>query len=241
MDDEAVRILDESGRECEPAILGEDGKLENYAAAVGEICRVASDTSLFQGYFENASANEAKYRDGVYHSGDLGHVRIVEGVRFLYFDGRTDDWIRKDGENFSAAQVARWVQEYPAIVLAAAYGAPCAVSDELVMVAVKLRPGSEFDPQRFHDFCRDEVSRGGMDPKWFPDFVRVVEEFTYTETQKILVRNLKAEHFDRRRLADAPIYWRRRNSTTYDEFRREDFDALEADFRAAEREALLGH
>ena len=50
----------------------------------------------------------AKYRDGVYHSGDLGHVlRSSDGRRFLFFDGRTDDWIRKDGENFSAAQVAR--------------------------------------------------------------------------------------------------------------------------------------
>ena len=46
---------------------------------------------------------------------------------------------------------------------------------------------------------------------------------------------------DRRRLVDEPIYWRRRKSTTYDEFRREDFDALHADFGAAERESLLGH
>ena len=39
-----------------------------------------------------------------------------------------------------------------------------------------------------------------MDPKWFPDFVRIVDEFEYTQTQKVLVRNLKQVHFDRRRL-----------------------------------------
>ena len=53
-----------------------------------------------------------------------------------------------------------------------------------------------------------------MDRKWFPDFVRVVDEFEYTQTEKILVRNLKKLHFDRNRLgADAPIYWRQRGDT----------------------------
>ncbi len=44
-------------------------------------------------------------------------------------------------------QVARLLQEHPDVVLAAAYGVPCAVSDELVMAALKLRDGARFDPQ----------------------------------------------------------------------------------------------
>jgi fatty-acyl-CoA synthase len=116
--DPAVKILDERGRECPVAELDADGKIANYADAVGEICRVASDTALFQGYFDNPDANESKYREGIYHSGDLGHVQVAGERRFLFFDGRTDDWIRKDGENFSAAQVARLVQEHPDVALA---------------------------------------------------------------------------------------------------------------------------
>jgi len=100
-----VKILRPNGNECPPAELGADGKILNYDDAVGEICRVAPDTGFFQGYFDNTKANADKYRDGVYHSGDLGHVLIREGRRYLFFDGRTDDWIRKDGENFSAGQV----------------------------------------------------------------------------------------------------------------------------------------
>ena len=114
--DAAVKILNERGEECPPAELGPDGKILNYDEAVGEICRVAADTGLFQGYFDNPDANTSKYRDGVYHSGDLGHVLERDGKRFLYFDGRTDDWIRKDGENFSALQVARLLQEHPDVV-----------------------------------------------------------------------------------------------------------------------------
>src|SRR6185369_7396980 len=151
----------ERGQECPPATLGPDGKITNYAEAVGEICRVAGDTGLFQGYFDNADANASKYREGVYHSGDLGHVLERDGVRYLYFDGRTDDWIRKDGENFSALQVARQIQEHPDIVLAAAFGVPCSVSDELVMAALKLRAGAPFDPQQFFDYCESQVTGGG--------------------------------------------------------------------------------
>jgi fatty-acyl-CoA synthase len=234
--DPAVQILNELGEECPPAEFGPDGKITNYAEAVGEICRVAADTALFQGYFDNPGANTSKYRDGVYHSGDLGHVVVRDGTRYLYFDGRTDDWIRKDGENFSALQVARHVQEHPDIALAAAYGVPCGVSDELVMVAVKLRPGAQFDAQAFFEFCDAQVTSGGMDRKWFPDFVRVVDEFEYTQTEKILVRNLKAVHFDRNRLPEASLYFRVRGDTTFRPFTTAEYAELRREF--AEREKL---
>jgi fatty-acyl-CoA synthase len=237
--DPNVKILDEGGRECPLAEIDAEGGIRNYATAVGEICRVAPDSALFQGYFDNPDASRAKHRDGVYHSGDLGHVLLRDGKRFLFFDGRTDDWIRKDGENFSAAQVARILQEHPDVALAAAYGVPCAVSDELVMAALKIRPGAAFDPRGFYAFCEQQVSAGGMDRKWMPDFVRVVDDFEYTQTQKVLVRSLKKVHFDRRRLPDAAIYWRERGDRAYRDFTREDFQDLQCEFERSERAELL--
>ena len=237
--DPNVRILRADGRECPPADVDPDGKIRNYEEAVGEICRVAPDSGLFQGYYDNPEANASKYREGAYHSGDLGHVVLREGRRFLFFDGRTDDWIRKDGENFSAAQVAWLVQEHPDVDLAAAYGVPCVVSDELVMVALKLRPGARFDPAGFFRFCDDQVAHGGMDRKWLPDFVRLVDDFEFTQTQKILVRSLKAAHFDRRRLPDAPIYWRGRGDTAYRPFSASDYERLREAFARAERLPVL--
>jgi fatty-acyl-CoA synthase len=237
--DPNVRILRADGGECPPARLGADGRILNYEEAVGEICRVAADTGLFQGYHGNPDANSSKYRDGVYHSGDLGHIVERDGRRFLFFDGRTDDWIRKDGENFSAAQVGRMLQEHPDVDLAAAYGVPCVVSDELVMAALKLRPGARFDAQGFFAFCEEQVEHGGMDRKWFPDFVRVVEDFEFTQTQKILVRELKGRHFNRRLLADDPIFWRERGDATFKPFTRDDYERLRREFEAAERLQIL--
>jgi fatty-acyl-CoA synthase len=237
--DDAVCILGEDGNACPPAELDAEARILNYAEAVGEICRKAEDTALFQGYFDNADASESKYRQGVYHSGDLGHILNRDGRRFLFFDGRTDDWIRKDGENFSAAQVGRIVQEHPDVALAAAYGVPCVVSDELVMVALQLRPGAAFDPAGFWAWCDDQCSNGAMDRKWFPDFVRLVDDFTFTQTQKILVRELKRDHFHRGRLPDAPLYWRERGDEAYRSFSAQDFEALQESFAAAERDQLL--
>ncbi|HTO51772.1 MAG TPA: AMP-binding protein [Myxococcota bacterium] len=236
--DAQVRILREDGRECAPAELDADGKIANYDAAVGEICRVSTDTGLFQGYFDNAEANASKYREGTYHSGDLGHVLVRDGKRFLFFDGRTDDWIRKDGENFSALQVARLLSEHPDVPLAAAYGVPCSVSDELVMAAIKLREGAHFDPKSFFDFCERQISAGGMDRKWFPDFLRVVRDFEYTGTQKVLVRELKRVHFDPRRVSD-PLYFRERGDSSFRPFTAADWDRLREVFRKAERLNLL--
>jgi fatty-acyl-CoA synthase len=61
--DADVKILNEDGAECPPAEIDETGHLTNYAACVGEICRVAPETGLFQGYFENEAANASKYRE----------------------------------------------------------------------------------------------------------------------------------------------------------------------------------
>jgi fatty-acyl-CoA synthase len=237
--DPAVQVLNERGEPCPPAELDADGKITNYAAAVGEICRCAADMGLFQGYFDNPDANNQKYRDGVYHSGDLGHVFVRDGKRYLFFDGRTDDWIRKDGENFSALQVARLIQEHDDVVLAAAYGVPCPVSDELVMVALKLRGGTHFDPREFFTFCDRLITHGGMDRKWFPDFVRIVDEFEYTQTEKILVRNLKKAHFHPDRVGDDPLYWRKRGDAAFQPFGREQFAALRQEFARAEKVDLL--
>ena len=237
--DEAVKILGADGAECPPARIGANGEMLNYEDCVGEICRVAGDAALFQGYFDNEDASSEKFRDGVYHSGDLGHILMRGGERYLFFDGRTDDWIRKDGENFSAGQVGRLLSEHPDVALAVAYGVPCAVSDELVMAAMKMREGADFDPVGFFAWCEEQVEGASMDRKWFPDFVRPVDDFEYTETQKVLVRNLKKTHFDRRRLADARIFWRRRGDQRYVEFTAEDFASLQQRFARAERQQLL--
>ncbi|HUT55821.1 MAG TPA: AMP-binding protein [bacterium] len=234
-----VKIYSERGEECPAAEYDGEDRFLNYAEAVGEIVRLGGPLPAFEGYHDNPQEDSKKIRDGLYHSGDLGHIRVINHKRYLYFDGRTDDWIRKDGENFSAESVAQAVAGFPAVELAAAYGVPCPVSDEWVMAAVKLCEGKNFDPAEFHRYLREQGSKGDMDKKWMPEFVRVVPEFEYTRTQKILVRPLKHEYYNLEWVPEGTLYYYRRGFDTYRPFTTADMESLLAEFKTAGREQLL--
>jgi fatty-acyl-CoA synthase len=236
-----VLILDEAGKECLPGVLDANGKLANYDQAVGEICRkVGTDNLRFDGYFDNKNATSQKFRNGMYHSGDLGHVRIENGKRYLFFNGRTDDWIRKDGENFSAENVLQFAQEIPCVDCAVAYGAPCHVADERVMVTVQLKKDHAFDPAEVHTWLVKQQKEGGMDPKWMPDYIRIVDRFPITDTQKIIVKPYKKDHFNIEKNPDLRVFYCERGGNTYHPLTGEKFQELKNGFRKNGREGLLG-
>jgi len=84
-----------------------------------------------------------------------------------------------------------------------------------------------------------QITGASMDRKWFPDFVRVVDDFEYTQTQKVLVRDLKKVHFDRNRLPNETIYWRQRGDSSFRPFTREDYRRLRQEFADREKLHLL--
>ena len=55
-----------------------------------------------RGLLQQPRGHRAALRNGWYWSGDLGYL---DEDRYLYFAGRTADWIRVDGENFPAGPV----------------------------------------------------------------------------------------------------------------------------------------
>jgi fatty-acyl-CoA synthase len=237
--DPTIKILGGDGRECAPARVDAQGAVVNYDEAVGEICKDSDEYGWFQGYFDDEEASKEKVRDGVYHSGDLGHVRVVNGKRYLYFDGRTGDWIRKDGENFSALQVSQLLLNHPSILVAASYGVPCAVANDLVMAALKLPPGESFGDLDLYTYCENLTDGGGMSRVWIPDFVRIVDDFPYTQSMKIVTRTLRAEHFNPSAVSGDPLFWREHGDKDFKPLTAEDYDALRERFVQAERLGIL--
>jgi len=218
-----------------------NGKLINYDEAVGEICRIVGDNNLrFEGYFGNANATSQKFRDGIFHSGDLGHIRIVKGKRYLFFNGRTDDWIRKDGENFSAENVLKYAQDIPGVDVAIAYGAPCDVSDEKVMIAVQMKDGCEFNPDETYAWLVRQQKEGGMDPKWMPDFIRIIDSFPMTNTNKIVVKPYKKENYNLGSDPAMKVFYREKGDTTFHPMTLEKFQSIRECFIKNGRESLLG-
>jgi fatty-acyl-CoA synthase len=235
----SVVILDESDKECLPGTTDDNGKLLNYDQAVGEICRNVGENNLrFGGYFGNAEATNQKFRDGVFHSGDLGHIRVIDDKKYLYFNGRTDDWIRKDGENFSAENVLNYAMKIPDVGLAIAYGCPCDVSDEKVMIAVQMKEDCGFDPDKTFAWLTKQREEG-MDPKWMPDFIRIIDRFPLTNTNKIVVRPYKKEHYNLEDHPDMQIYYREKGDTTFTLMSSEKYQAIKELFIRNGRESLL--
>ena len=73
-------------------------------------------------------------RGGMYWCGDLAY-RDADG--FVYFAGRTADWLRVDGENLAAAPIERILLRHPAIAEAAVYAVPDpSVGDQVVAALV---------------------------------------------------------------------------------------------------------
>ena len=176
---DTVTVLDpETARPCPPARFDEHGRLLNAAKAVGEIADTAPVGS-FEGYYRNAEATSSKVRDGVYWSGDLAY-RDADG--WFFFAGRSNEWLRVDGENFAAAPVEAIVARHHGVRSAAVYAVPDDPVGDRVMVAVEVDDPDTFDLAEFDDFVRSQRDLG---PKWVPRFVWATAELPKLASMKL--------------------------------------------------------
>ncbi len=183
-----VAVLDPvSGEETADAVFDSTGRLTNADEAVGELVNTEG-AGFFAGYYNDPAADAERMRDGRYWSGDLAY-RDADG--FVYFAGRTSEWLRVDGENLAAAPLERVLLRHPDVVQAAAYAVPdeSGVGDQ-VMVAVVLRDGAAFDADGFERFLDDQADLG---LKSRPRYVRVATVLPQTPTNKVLKRTLQRD------------------------------------------------
>ena len=129
-------------------------------------------------------------RDGWYWTGDLGYR---DEAGYIYFAGRTDDWLRVDGENFAAAPVARILERHPDVALAAVYAVPDPVTGDQVMAAFSCARAPNSTPRLRR---ASSASQSDLGTKWAPRYVRICETLPTTATSKILTRTLRAEGLD---------------------------------------------
>ena len=106
--------------ECAPAVFDEHGALTNFDEAVGELVNTEG-AGLFAGYYNDPAATNERMRHGMYWSGDLAY-RDADG--WIYFAGRTADWLRVDGENLAAAPIERILQRLTPVSQVAVYAVP---------------------------------------------------------------------------------------------------------------------
>jgi fatty-acyl-CoA synthase len=192
-----VRVVDpDTGRECAPARFGPDGTLLNADEAVGELVRL-DGPGLFEGYYANPEADRERYRDGVFHSGDLAY-RDTDG--FFYFAGRTGEWLRVDGENLAVAPIERALSELEGVLAVAVFAVPDPQVGDVPMAAMVPGPGRRVDAGALDAWW---AARADLSSKARPRFVRVTDQLEQTATYKTVKRGMAAERWE---CAD-PVYW----------------------------------
>jgi fatty-acyl-CoA synthase len=226
--DAATKVLDpETGEECPVAIFDEQGRLTNPEQAIGELVNTGG-RALFEGYYKNEEADRQRMRGGMYWTGDLAY-RDADG--FLYFAGRDFEWLRVDGENFSAAPIERIVSRYPGVVLAAVYAVPDEEVGDQVMAALQVAHPEHFDPADFDAFLAQQSDLG---TKWSPRYVRTTTSLPTTQTAKVQKRQLRSERWE----CDEPVFFRAAKGAPLRRMNAADAAALRARFveRGRERE-----
>ena len=182
---DGVAVLDPvTLRETPDAVFGPGGELLNAEEATGELVNTRG-AGAFAGYYRDADSEAERMRGGMYWSGDLAY-RDADG--FVYFAGRTADWLRVDGENLAAAPVERILMRHPGIEQAAVYAVPDEDVGDQAVAALVLR--SPLTPEELSDFL---AAQPDLSPKAWPRYVRVLDELPRTATNKVLKRELAAE------------------------------------------------
>ena len=227
---QGIMVVDEEGNELPAAEFNGEGRLVNADRCVGEMVNTLG-VGPFEGYYRNEEAMRRTTRRGWYWSGDLGYV---DDDGWVYFAGRTSDWLRVDGENFTAAPIEAIVGRHPDVMLVSAYGVPAPDSGDQVMVALVLRDGVAFDAA---PFARWLDAQADLSPKWQPRFVRVCTALPSTPTNKVLTRTLIHEKFRSDRVHGDAVYLRPRGEEQFRLFGEEDESSLRDAFTSHGRRA----
>ncbi|MFN8025592.1 MAG: class I adenylate-forming enzyme family protein [Acidimicrobiia bacterium] len=164
-----IRIVDLDGTE-----LGVGEK--------GEICFRSPQNT--KGYWNNPEATAEVFRDGWFHSGDVGYFD-AEG--FLYVSDRLKDVVIRGGENIYCPEVEGVIFTHPAVAEVVVFGLPEPVMGERLCAAVVVREGESLDL----DELRAHVGAHLAGFKC-PEALYLTDELPKTATSKYAKRELRA-------------------------------------------------
>lgn len=156
---------------------------EDRDVPVGELGEIVlRGENILKGYFKNEAATETAFRNGWFHTGDIGY-RDADG--FYYIVDRKSDMIIRGGENIYPREIDEVLYQHPQIGAAAVIGVPDELYGEEVAAVVVLKAGAEISEQDVIEFCKAKLA----DYKC-PKTVRFVDDIPKGPTGKLLKREL---------------------------------------------------
>jgi fatty-acyl-CoA synthase len=165
-----TRVVDEDDRPVPPGTPGEI---------------VHRGPQVMLGYWNDPQKTASAFRNGWFHSGDLG---VFDEEGYLQVLDRKKDMIKSGGENVASREVEEVLYQHPAVAEAAVIGMPDARWIEAVTAAVVLRPGAQTTASALIGFCRERLA-GFKTPKR----IVILERLPKNASGKILKRELRSQ------------------------------------------------
>jgi long-chain acyl-CoA synthetase len=162
-----MKVVDEEDREVPVGELGEI---------------ILRGENILKGYFKNPEATERAFRNGWFHTGDVGY-RDAEG--FFYIVDRKTDMIIRGGENIYPREIDEVLYQHPMVAAAATVGMPDPLYGEEVTAFIILKEGASVKEAEVLAFCRARLA----DFKC-PKSIHFVSDIPKGPTGKLLKREL---------------------------------------------------
>ena len=161
----------------EVRIAGEDGRFLGPHQRGEIFVKEKEPGVIMTGYFANPAATASALQNGWLHTGDLGYTDD-EGC--FYFAGRKKDSLRRRGENISAWEVERVLNEHPAVAESAVIGVDNEIADQDLKAFLRLKPGERLDAAELAKWCEPRMAAFQI-----PRFIAFTDAFPKTPTERI--------------------------------------------------------
>ena len=152
---------------------------------VGKVGEIAEKGDMFSihGYWDQPEVNAEVYRNGWFHSGDLGYL---DSDGYLYVVDRKQDLIITGGYNIYPSEVEDVLCSHPKVALAALIGIPDKVKGELAKAFITLKAGETATEEEIINYVRDKIAKFKA-----PRMIEFVDQLPMGPTGKLLKRKLR--------------------------------------------------
>ena len=131
---------------------------------------------VMKGYFKNKQASDESFKDGWFHSGDLG---VIHENGYIQLKDRSKDIIISGGENISSIEIEEVLYKHPAVVAVAVVAMPDEKWGETPCAFVQLNTEGSTSEAELSQWCRDNMASYKLPRKF------IFEDIPKTSTGKV--------------------------------------------------------
>ncbi|MEN1968601.1 acyl-CoA synthetase [Lentibacillus sp. N15] len=168
-----TKIVDEQGQEV----------------ACGEIGEIVHRTPhAMKGYLHDPDKTREAFRDGWFHSGDLG---VMDEEGYVTIVDRKKDMINTGGVNVSSREVEEMIYQMKGVSEVAVVSIPDPYWIEAVTAIIVLKQGASLTTGEVISFCKERLSTFKV-----PKYVDFTDQLPKNPSGKVLKRALRDQYKD---------------------------------------------